>query len=222
MRLHAAAQCGDVAAVRGYLGQGIGVDTRNKKSRTALMLAAQNCQPALVELLLRAGANPLLTDSRRRTARDLAGFAANGKQRRVGEVVRLLIGAERAAKALKETSAVDFVGSTVCPVCGASIRQRQRVDYLTEDHRSRYVSNFLQSDALRIMRSHPNHHYHHFLNARQLRKEVRSQPSCLGIYLRALKPLRRTTGFAPGSPVKQQLTASVLSRSASRGLLSML
>jgi hypothetical protein len=196
-RLHAAAQEGDLTVVGDCLRSGgVGVDARNKKAHTALMLAAQNCHTELVRLLLACGANPLLIDSRRRTARDIsiAARGVNGKLCRAGDVASLLEAAECRAAAItaakkaeqaQPDAATDAVPNPTpprcrCPVCGVVVRARQRVDYMHEDGRSRYVSDFLRSGALREMRGHPQHHHHQLLDARNLRKEVSESWAAVG------------------------------------------
>jgi hypothetical protein len=66
-----------------------------------------------------------------------------------------------------------------CPVCGAPVRGRQKVDFMQDGHESRHVSEFMGSEALRIMRDHPRHHYHHLLEMRRLRK-VSHFCACIG------------------------------------------
>jgi len=77
-----------------------------------------------------------------------------------------------------------------CPICGETIRRRQRVDFLNDDGQSRYVSSFLRSDGLRQMRSHPHHHYHSLLETRQLRKEVSESWAVLASVHELLSELR--------------------------------
>ena len=56
--LHGAARTGDLDRLKAALAAGVDVDTRDGRGRTALMHAANENHPPLVEELLRAGADP--------------------------------------------------------------------------------------------------------------------------------------------------------------------
>src|SRR6185436_7679562 len=57
-----AAAKGDLAKVQALLGQGAGVNSRDKDGRTALLRASQEGRTAVVQALLAASADPNLAD----------------------------------------------------------------------------------------------------------------------------------------------------------------
>lgn len=65
LRLHDAAAAGDLAAISGALADGIPVDARDDRGRTALLVATWADQPAAVRALLDAGADVDLQDDQR-------------------------------------------------------------------------------------------------------------------------------------------------------------
>ena len=174
--IHVAAQDGDAEALAACLLEGTAVDARNRRQHTPLMLAAEHGHPKLVAQLLAAGADASLTNTKRLNSRELASRHVQQKGRKQrdsdAEIAALLLEAEQRAAAASAADRAAAPPQIRCPVCGEAIRNRQRVDYLSEDGQSRYVSDFLRSDGLRTMRTHPDHHYHSLLETRQLRKEV--------------------------------------------------
>ena len=91
-----AAWCGDSARVRGLLEQGVAVDARDGKGRTALMLAVARDSAETVALLLAAGADACARNKGNRCLMDYVKSAA---------VARLILAylpvAERAAAATR-------------------------------------------------------------------------------------------------------------------------
>jgi hypothetical protein len=179
--IHVAAQDGDSEALLRCLSAGLSIDARNKRQHTPLMFAAEHGHVDLVRLLLSEGADVDLTNAKRMTAREIASrrLQQSGRGRRESnrtDIEDLLVDAEaRQGQNKSRPCREDGSGmqrQSRCPVCGEKIRPRQRVDFLRDDGQSRYVSNFLQSNGLRRMRSHPHHHYHSLLETRQLHKEV--------------------------------------------------
>ena len=181
--IHVAVQSGDATALAQHLRDGVPVDARNPRENTPLMLAAANWHAALVATLLAAGADPLKVNNRRLTSRELAarhaptGWSAGKKQLGPGaEIDAMLLEAEQRAAdpaaAGGEAAASEQRQKLCCPVCGEALKRKNRIDYLNDDGQSRYVSDFLRSDGLHTMRTHPQYHYHSLLNTRQLRKEV--------------------------------------------------
>lgn len=164
--LHQAAADGDVLALRSLLtqtGDDINVDMRNRRGNTALMLAAETVQVEIVRILLAAGANPLLYNMQRHTARD---FCQRHSVRRASpptpseaEVLTLLIESEPIAKAqgmaaagpithteqglmpaqqvsiprTRSTSTSVDDGERRCSVCGATVRRRLKIDFLEDE-----------------------------------------------------------------------------------------
>eukprot|EP01043_Picozoa_sp_COSAG02_P041714 COSAG02_NODE_3481_length_6671_cov_12.360012_6_plen_704_part_00 len=216
--LHQAAAEGNMPALRSLLAASYSrsshteIDARNRRGNTALMLAAETVQVEAVQVLLAAGANPLLFNQQRHVARDfcLKGSARRGSQPTASEaeIEKLLIEAERAAEAQgmmaagppgmaatstlyaeqlskPEQSSVPRQrvedSARRCPVCGAAVRRRLKIDFLQEEDEkgelglgecSLHVTTALHSRALQTMRGHPNLHYHNLLDMRSLRKEI--------------------------------------------------
>jgi ankyrin repeat protein len=88
--LHYAAGCGRVKAVRLLLGTGVDPDAWDSEGWTALALGAHTNRPAVVEILLRAGAAVdagMVREGRWLTPLHLAAFQGNA------EVVRILLSA---------------------------------------------------------------------------------------------------------------------------------
>lgn len=56
MCLHEAAKCGHAAVVEVLLMKGAHIDATTKEGLTALHIAAQNCRPQVVQMLLGLGA----------------------------------------------------------------------------------------------------------------------------------------------------------------------
>ena len=84
--LIAAARIGFDEAARAFVSVGARVDAGNKRGETALIVAVQQRQPRIVELLLRAGANPDKADfAAGYTARDYAKRDSRSK-----ELIRLI------------------------------------------------------------------------------------------------------------------------------------
>lgn len=84
--LIAAARMGFDSAARTFIAVGAKVDAGNKRGETALIVAVQQRQPRIVELLLRAGANPDKADfAAGYTARDYAK-----RDTRSRELIRLI------------------------------------------------------------------------------------------------------------------------------------
>ena len=73
--LHEATKAADPEAVRRALAQGFSVDAPDSEGRTALMLAAQGPSKAVVEQLLKAGADRALRDRQGLNAADHARLA---------------------------------------------------------------------------------------------------------------------------------------------------
>ncbi len=69
--LHAAVRRNDTQAVQNLLSQGADVDARDKHGLTPLMLACMNLQERNIRLLLRAGANPRLSNNAGTTAEQM-------------------------------------------------------------------------------------------------------------------------------------------------------
>jgi ankyrin repeat protein len=86
LQLHAAARAGDVAALKNLLRYGdVDVDAKNYEAETALSQAARDGHRDVVELLLKAGADPNRKSDAGRTP--LAWAAQNGDE----EMVKLLL-----------------------------------------------------------------------------------------------------------------------------------
>lgn len=186
------------------------VDARNRRGNTALMLAAETVQVEAVQALLTGGANPLLFNQQRHVARDfcLKGSVRRGSPPTASEaeIEKLLIEAERTAEAqgmvaagpphAEQPAKPEEQNSTPqkcaagpsaedsarhCPVCGAAVRRRMKIDFLQEEDEkgglglgecSLHVTTALHSTALQTMRGHPDLHYHNLLDMRSLRKEI--------------------------------------------------
>lgn len=187
------------------------VDMRNRRGNTALMLGAETAQVEAVRTLLAAGANPLLYNSHRLLARDFcekrSARRASSLNASEVEIQKLLLEAERAAEAQgmvgvgplhTEQSWTEERGgggppnhtanphaedssSLRCPVCGAAVRRRMKIDFLEEEDEkgglglgecSLHVTTALHSKAVQTMRCHPKLHYHNLLDMRSLRKEI--------------------------------------------------
>lgn len=91
-----AAWCGDSARVRALLAQGVAVDVRDGKGRTALMLAAARDSAGTVALLLAAGADARARNKGNRCLMDYVKSATV-----VGLILDRLAGAERTAAATR-------------------------------------------------------------------------------------------------------------------------
>ncbi len=91
-----AAWCGESAHVRALLAQGVAVDVRDGKGRTALMLAAARDSAETVALLLAAGADARARNKGNRCLMDYVKSATVA-----GLILAWLEGAERAAAATR-------------------------------------------------------------------------------------------------------------------------
>ena len=167
------------AASEGNLARG--EDARNKRHNN------RSCWPPRMdiwngEVLLEAGADAKLTNNCRLTARELAARNCGGRKQDEAQIAVLLALAEGRQQQQQQPTWQQQEQQpqpprppqqlSHCPVCGASIPRRQKIDYLVDAGSSRHVTEFLASNALRSMRAHPQHHYHSILNMRSLQKEV--------------------------------------------------
>jgi hypothetical protein len=174
-KIHLAATEGDLGRLEACLRAGEAVNARNKRQNTPLMLGAVHGHLAAVSSLLEAGADPTMTNNSRLTARELAARGCGGRRQDDAQIAALLVEAEHGQQRQpppQQQQQQQQQQQLLCPVCGQSIPRRQKIDYLVDNGTSRYVTEFLASDALHTMRTHPQHHYHSILNMRSLQKEV--------------------------------------------------
>jgi hypothetical protein len=102
-----------------------------------------------------AAAQPLLTNMKRLTAREVAERHAGGTMPRryqYVEVVRVLAEAEQSFSLAARTVCVERNKPVVtCPVCQAVVRPRQKTHFWEDKGDSAHVSEFIRSRALATM-----------------------------------------------------------------------
>eukprot|EP00049_Salpingoeca_infusionum_P019554 m.362398 g.362398 ORF g.362398 m.362398 type:complete len:420 (+) comp20438_c0_seq1:138-1397(+) len=170
--LHTALAQNKLAVVPYLLSQGADINARNDRGVTPLMIAVTASKgPAIIRTLLDAGADPTIKNWRyRKTALELAhdrGYEAG---------VKLL---EKALEDWHQTHAddpVDPSGKRECPICGQTLRERSRIDFLQDKFKrgqlepNRYLASFLTSPVADTIAKEER--YHFLADKHHLRKEV--------------------------------------------------
>ena len=145
--VHIAAQDGDLVGLTACLIDPQAVNMRNKRENTPLMLASGAGHLALVKALLDAGATASLTNNRRLSAQDL--LARSGKLRPDDPaILALLLHAQQQQQQQQQQlqqrepdSGRAQQPQASCAVCGEKIPRRQKIDYLSDDSRSRSLTS---------------------------------------------------------------------------------